>query len=123
MVQKLERLHHFNIINMESSLKPEFIEKNIANGRILFDVNFNIIFNGEMYEYETITMSYDKWNYAGVVDALVQYKYPIDKMQAVINNYLLDPNDEYAISEFNAMQAWRKEAKEIAKRALEYGVS
>lgn len=123
MAQKLERLHHFNIINMESSLKPEFIEKNIANGRILFDVNFNIIFNGEMYEYETITMSYDKWNYAGVVDALVQYKYPIDKMQAVINNYLLDPEDAYAIDEFNKMQAWRKEAKEIAKEALLYELS
>lgn len=123
MVQKLERLHHFNIINMESSLKPEFIEKNITNGRVLFDVNFNIIFNGEMYEYEVVTMSYDKWNYSGVVDALVQYKYPIDKMQAVINNYLLDPEDAYAVDEFNKMQAWRKEAKEIAKEALLYELS
>ena len=51
-------------------------------------------------------------------DALIQYKYPIDKMQAVINNYLLDPNDDYAIDEGSAMQAWRKEAKEIAKEAL-----
>ena len=123
MVQKLERLHHFNIISMESSLKPEFIEKNIANGRILFDVNFNIIFNGEMYEYEAITMSYDKWNYAGVVDALVQYKYPIDKMQAVINNYLLEPENPEYITAFNEMQAWRKEAKEIAKEALLYELS
>jgi hypothetical protein len=41
-------------------------------------------------------------------------------MQATINNYLLDPNDAYAIEEFNKMQAWRKEAKEIAKQALEY---
>lgn len=53
-------------------------------------------------------------------DALVQYKGPIDKMQAVINNYLLDPEDAYAIGEFNKMQAWCKEAKEIAKEALLY---
>jgi hypothetical protein len=41
----------------------------------------------------------------------------------VINNYLLDPYDEYAVSEFNAMQVWRKEAKEIAKEALLYELS
>jgi hypothetical protein len=44
-------------------------------------------------------------------------------MQAVINNYLPDPEDAYAIDEFNKMQAWRKEAKEIAKEALLYELS
>lgn len=76
-----------------------------------------------MYKWEQVNVPIEKWNYSGVVDALISHKYPIDKMQAVINNYLLDPNDEYAISEFNAMQAWRKEAKEIAKEALLYELS
>ena len=54
-----------------------------------------------------VKIEFNKWNYSGVVDALVQYKYPIDKMQAVINNYLLDATDAYAIEEFNKMQAWK----------------
>lgn len=108
---------------MENSIKPNLVESEIVKGRITYYLNLNIVFDGEMYEYDQIKIEYDKWNYSGVVDALIQYKYPIDKMQAVINNYLLDPNDEYAISEFNAMQAWRKEAKEIAKEALLYELS
>ena len=43
-------------------------------------------------------------------------------MQSIINNYLLDPTDETIVKEFNEMQAWRKEAKEIAKEALEYKI-
>lgn len=105
---------------MVNSIEPKLIEKNILNGRIFFELNFNLIYNGESYEYDSIVIEYNKFNYSGVVDALVQYKYPIDKMQAVINNYLLDPNDAFAVEEFNTMQAWRKEAKEIAKQALLY---
>lgn len=105
---------------MESTNKPNLVEKEIINGREIFFVNWNITYNEGWYKYDQISIWYDKWNYSGVVDALVQHQYPIDKMQAVINNYLLDPNDEYAVSEFNAMQAWRKEAKEIAKEALLY---
>ena len=108
---------------MESTNKPDLVEKEVIFGRTTYFVNLNIDFQDGWYIYDQIKIEYDKWNYSGIVDALITFKYPIDKMQAVINNYLLDPNDEYAISEFNAMQAWRKEAKEIAKEALAYGVS
>ena len=102
---------------------PNRVDSYTIRGVNYKTVNFDIREVDEGFEWESVDMPQTKWNYAGVVDALVQHKYPIDKMQAVINNYLLDPNDEYAISEFNAMQAWRKEAKEIAKEALTYGVS
>ena len=108
---------------MESITKPNILEAYVLSGIRHYDINIDIMQEGEMYKWEQVRVPYDKWNYSGVVDSLVSYKYPIDKMQAVINNYLLDPNDEYAISEFNAMQAWRKEAKEIAKEALLYELS
>lgn len=107
---------------MESTNKPDLLEKEVIVGRTTYFVNWDISYNDGWYVYDQVKIEYDKFNYAGVVDALVQYKYPIDKMQAVINNYLLDPKDAYAIDEFNKMQAWRKEAKEIAKEALTYGV-
>lgn len=108
---------------MESYTKPDILETYVLGGVRRYDINIGVIQDGEMYKWEQVSVPTEKWNYAGVVDALVSHKYPIDKMQAVINNYLLDPNDEYAVSEFNAMQAWRKEAKEIAKEALLYELS
>lgn len=108
---------------MESYTRPDILETYVLGGVRRYDINIDVVQIGEIYKWEQVHVSSDKWNYSGIVDALVQFKYPIDKMQAVINNYLLDINDEYAISEFNAMQAWRKEAKEIAKEALLYELS
>ena len=103
-----------------SDAKPSIVETYVEFATRRYMVNINIVPIGNDWEYDRVEIHAGKWNYSGIVDALVQYKYPIDKMQAVINNYLLDPNDAYAIDEFNKMQAWRKEAKEIAKEALLY---
>ena len=101
--------------------KPPLVEVMMINATKRYFINIEIRHVGEnSYEYEHVDIPAGKFEYGGVVDALISYKYPIDKMQATINNYLLDPNDAYAIEEFNKMQAWRKEAKEIAKQALEY---
>lgn len=108
---------------MESIIKPNILETYVLGGVRRYDINIDIVQDREMYKWEQVSVPSEKWNYSGVVDALIQYKYPIDKMQAVINNYLLDATDDYAIDEFNKMQEWRKEAKEIAKEALTYGVS
>ena len=108
---------------MESYTKPDILETYVLGGVRRYDINIDVVQEGEMYKWEQVNVPIEKWNYSGVVDAIISHKYPTDKMQAVINNYLLDPNDEYAISEFNAMQAWRKEAKEIAKEALLYELS
>ena len=100
---------------------PPLVEMMIINATKRYFINIEIRHVGEnSYEYEHVDIPAGKFDYSGVVDALIQHKYPIDKMQAVINNYLLDPEDAYAIAEFNKMQAWRKEAKEIAKEALLY---
>lgn len=108
---------------MESNVRPELVDKYILYATQRYAINVDIVEKDGVFVYEQVEIPAGKWNYSGVVDALVQYKYPIDKMQAVINNYLLDPNDEYAVSEFHKMQTWRKEAKEIAKEALLYELS
>lgn len=107
---------------MESSNRPNLAEKEIIKGRETFFVNWDIKENDGWYIYDQVEIEFNKWNYSGVVDALITYKYPIDKMQAVINNYLLEPSNEEYIAAFNEMQAWRKEAKEIAKEALKWRV-
>lgn len=99
---------------------PNIVDKYTKRGVNYKVVNFNITEVEYGYEWESVEMPQTKWDYGGIVDALVQHKYPNDKMQAVINNYLLEPNNAEYIIAFNEMQAWRKEAKEIAKQALEY---
>lgn len=103
--------------------KPNIIDSYTIRGVNFKTINFDIIEVDGIYEWDAVEMEQTKFNYGGIVDALISYKYPIDKMQAVINNYLLEPEDAYAIDEFNKMQAWRKEAKEIAKEALLYELS
>lgn len=58
--------------------------------------------------------------YDSVVQAIVEDSYPSDRMQAVVNNYLHDSSDEENLAEYNAMQEWRRYAKDIA-RAVVYG--
>ena len=67
------------------------------------------------FEYDQVQLKPGHFNYAGVIDALVNHKYPRDKMDAILNNYLLDQTDPDALREFTQMQEWRAEAKDIAK--------
>lgn len=99
---------------------PNIVDSYAVRGVNYKTVNFDIREVDEGFEWESVEIPQTKWNYSGIVDALVQHKYPIDKMQAVINNYLLEPENEEFVTAFNEMQAWRKEAKEIAKQALDY---
>ena len=72
----------------------------------------------EGYSYREVVLHPDITNYDGIVSALVTCKYPSDRMQATINNYLADPSDEEILQEFNTMQEWRKEAKNLAREIL-----
>lgn len=53
-----------------------------------------------------------------IVDAIITAGYPIDKMQAVQNNYLATPDDPERKAEFDAMQAWRNKAKQVASEVM-----
>ena len=66
--------------------------------------------------------------YGGIVSAIIKDKYNEDSYQAIQSNYELakDEDSELApekreeyIGEYNAFQAWRKHAKEIASAVLE----
>lgn len=65
-----------------------------------------------------------------VIDAIVSAAYPSDKMQAIINNHLvnlatladggkLDKDELAHEEEYKAMQEWRKKAKSVASDVME----
>lgn len=56
--------------------------------------------------------------YDGIVNAIVCDHYPADKMQAVINNHLLESESKEHEAEFAEMQAWRAKAKSVAKEVV-----
>lgn len=81
---------------------------------------------GEYIELRGGIRSYD-----AIVSAIIEDKYPSDKMDAIRLNFELAQNgavaaidlddskcDEY-IAEYKAMQEWRIHAKEIARKAVE----
>lgn len=58
-----------------------------------------------------------------VADAIIQAAYPVDKMQALINNYNLDEKEdedyEKHRAEYEEMQQFRKLAKRVAKEVID----
>lgn len=106
-----------------SDTRPQLVEKYIKFATQRYNVNIDVVKVKNGYDYDQVEIPAGKFDYSGVVDALIQHKYPIDKMQAVINNYLLEPENEEYVTAFHEMQAWRKEAKEIAKEALLYDIN
>lgn len=69
---------------------------------------------GVIYVYEAFRTPLS-YNYSSLVSLIIREKYSDDKMQAIINNYLMEINDSEHKEEFLKMQEWRMHAKEIAK--------
>lgn len=66
-----------------------------------------------------ITMPVGVTDYGSIVSALINAKYNNDQMQAIVNNKLLNDGDPDHEAAFQEMQAWRTEAKRIAKEIVE----
>ena len=89
------------------------------------------------YSYYATDVLIGKWNYNGVVEAIIRDKYSQSEMEAITNNmaaitavfmqtlvsegiiaatkYLKDSIDDDNTARFKEMQEWRKMAKDTAK--------
>lgn len=79
------------------------------------------------YTAENIDI-YDSREYDNIVSAIVESRYPADKMDAVRLNYELTKDGDTSLTkaksseyvkEYKAMQQWRIHAKEIAAKVVE----
>ena len=73
-----------------------------------------IIYNGISIESDTLDC------YSAIIEKLIREKYSVSQVEAIVNNYLLDNTNEEYLKEFNDMQEWRKEAKSIAKKVINF---
>lgn len=108
-----------------TATRPPAVERRTHLGMRRYTVNYDIEPTdgndpGGEFRYRSVTLAPGVWSYDAIVSALVSAKYPHDKMDAVVNNYLDDPGDDTYINEMRDMQEWRKTAKSIAKAALDF---
>lgn len=106
-------------------VQPPFITYTRHLGQKVYTINFNVeeVNESDSYEckfrYNTVTLPVGRYDRATVISAIIRQRYSDDEMQAIINNYLLDPNNSEAVVEFNEMQEYRKHAKNIADQFLQ----
>lgn len=101
--------------------RPDNVVMKLRLGQRQYTVNFNVeSAEGTDYKYkwQSVTLEPGVWAYGPLVSAIVSERYPEDTMQAVVNNYLLEPRTDEAVAEFKNMQSWRTFAKEVAHQAI-----
>lgn len=70
------------------------------------------------YGWTRICLSPGPLTYDTLVAALIRTRYSDDRMASVINNRMAAPDDADIAAEWEEMQAWRREAKALAKQIL-----
>lgn len=94
--------------------------------RVFFDIekqkaetskSGDVIVPDGMYTMENVDVCGAR-TYDSIVNAIVCDRYPADKMQAIINNHLLEGESKEHEAEFAEMQAWRVKAKSVAKEVV-----
>ena len=117
---------------------PKTVEREGKNIRINFDVDVAELPSGGTYNEDAKRTAFSAYvvrveqplERDKVIDAIVSAAYPSDKMQAIINNHLvnlatladggkLDEDELAHEEEYNAMQEWRKKAKSVAGDVME----
>lgn len=101
--------------------RPDGVVMKLRLGQRQYTVNFNVeSAEGTEFKYrwQSVTLEPGVWAYGPLVSAIISERYPEDAMQAVVNNYLLEPRTDEAVAEFSAMQSWRAFAKDVAHNAI-----
>lgn len=55
-----------------------------------------------------------------IINNIIRERYSVSRVEAIVNNYLLDMSNEEYVKEFNELQEWRKEAKSIARKVNDF---
>lgn len=103
-----------------SSQLPSLVTAKNVWGRPQYTLNVLAEKSGDEWRWLSVQLPVGGLSYDIIVNALITAKYPNDKMQAVINNYLLDMGNLTSMAEFSEMQQWRATAKQVAVEVLAY---
>ena len=114
----------------ESTVRPALLELYPGLARI----NFNVVEEHReaedgsrytVYVYNMVEIPrklpvivpFTQDDYPMLVSAIVREEYTQDDVEAIMNNYLADPEGHKA--DFDELQAWRAKAKQVAREVIE----
>lgn len=110
-----------------SNERPETVVVTRRLGQSVYTINIFVQesdISDYAYKYVSLTLPQNTWDRAAIISGIVRLKYTSDEMDAIRNNYDLvrdgtagDKTQEYT-EEYLAMQAWRREAKELASEII-----
>lgn len=104
--------------------RPPFIATTTMGGALYTTVNFCIEeLPGGGFAAESVTLKTEapltEDDYGTLVSAIIRERYSADAVEAITSNYIVTPRSEEDKAEMREFQAWRTEAKTIARAALE----
>lgn len=102
-------------IEYTSNEKPVMISKRYGRSTRYY-IPYGIVENDGVYTCKYVSLKPDYYNYGGLVDAIISMKYEMKDEMAIVNNYLLNPENESYVMEYNDFQTWRQFAKSEAKK-------
>lgn len=107
-------------MEVKGIFKPEMVVSNAGRSYYVVVNLGSKQIDEETYELvSTSLLMRAEPTYDTLVSALIRKRYDADKMEAIINNYLADKDDEVAKAEFEEMQNYRKEVKDFCKAVFE----
>lgn len=107
-------------MEVKGIFKPEMVVSNVGRSYYVVVNMGSKQIDEETYELvSTSLLMRAEPTYATLVSALIRKKYDADKMEAIINNYLADKDNESANIEFSEMQTYRQEVKDFCKDVFE----
>lgn len=77
-------------------------------------ITFDVVQGEDGYEYETVTVPPGYWSRDSLISLIIEDRYPKDRMDAVVNNYLSDMTNAKHVASMKEMQDWRSHAKSVA---------
>ena len=106
-------------MEVKGIFKPEMVVSNAGRSYYVVVNLGSKQIDEETYELvSTSLLMRAEPTYDTLVSALIRKKYDVDKMEAIVNNYLADKDND-AVIEFDEMQAYRQEVKDFCKTVFE----
>lgn len=69
---------------------------------------------------DKVSIICDTYNVSDLISAFIREKYSASQVEAIVNNYLSDMFNEHYKIEFNELQKYRREVKDIAKKIITF---
>lgn len=106
-------------MEVKGIFKPEMVVSNAGRSYYVVVNLGSKQIDEETYELvSTSLLMRAEPTYDTLVSALIRKRYDADKMEAIVNNYLADKDND-AVIEFDEMQAYRQEVKDFCKAVFE----